>query len=90
MTIAGGFVGGVLSLRFGVLKILFLGALLTILTNLLFVALAKVGYNIPFLYLVISADNLTAGLASAAFIAFLSSLTNVKLPLFNTPSSAHS
>jgi len=29
------------------------------------------------LYLVISADNLTAGLASAAFVAFLSSLTNV-------------
>jgi len=78
MTIAGGFVGGVLSLRFGVIKTLFLGAVLTILTNLLFVALAKIGYNIPFLYLVISADNLTAGLASAAFIAFLSSLTNVK------------
>jgi len=78
MTIAGGFIGGVLSLRFGVLKTLFLGALLTILTNLAFVALAKIGYNIPVLYLVISADNLTAGLASAAFIAFLSSLTSVK------------
>jgi len=30
------------------------------------------------LYFVISADNLSAGLASAAFVAFLSSLTNVK------------
>ena len=78
MTIAGGFVGGMLSLRFGVMKTLFLGALLTVLTNLLFVVLAKTGYNIAMLYLVISADNLTAGLASAAFIAFLSSLTNVK------------
>ncbi len=78
MTIAGGFVGGVLSLRYGVMKTLFLGALLTVITNLLFVVLAKVGYSIPMLYLVISADNLTAGLASAAFIAFLSSLTNVK------------
>jgi PAT family beta-lactamase induction signal transducer AmpG len=29
------------------------------------------------LYIVISADNLSAGLASAAFIAFLSSLTNI-------------
>jgi PAT family beta-lactamase induction signal transducer AmpG len=29
------------------------------------------------LYLVISADNISAGLASAAFIAFLSSLTNI-------------
>ena len=29
------------------------------------------------LYLVISADNLSAGLASAAFVAFLSNLTNI-------------
>jgi len=39
--------------------------------------LAQVGYNMPMLYLVISADNISAGLASAAFIAFLSSLTNI-------------
>jgi PAT family beta-lactamase induction signal transducer AmpG len=30
------------------------------------------------LYLVISADNLAGGLAGAAFVAFLSSLTNVR------------
>ena len=79
MTIAGGFIGGVLALRFGVMKILFLGALLTVITNLLFVMLAKLGIAEPqMLYLVISADNLTAGLASAAFIAFLSSLTNIQ------------
>ncbi|HHC75157.1 MAG TPA: MFS transporter, partial [Thiothrix sp.] len=47
-------------------------------TNLLFIGLAQTGYNLTWLYLVISADNLTAGLASAAFIAFLSSLTNIK------------
>jgi len=29
------------------------------------------------LYIVISADNLSAGIASAAFVAFLSSLTNI-------------
>jgi len=77
MTIAGGFLGGLLSVRFGVLKILFLGALLSAITNLLFMLLAQVGYNMPMLYLVISADNISAGLASAAFIAFLSSLTNI-------------
>ena len=77
MTIAGGFLGGVLSIRFGVMKMLFVGALLTVTTNLLFMVLASQGYNIGMLYLVISADNLAAGLASAAFIAFLSSLTNV-------------
>jgi len=77
MTIAGGFLGGVLSLRYGVMRILFLGALLSAVTNLLFMALAQMGNDIGMLYLVISADNLSAGLASAAFIAFLSSLTNI-------------
>ncbi len=77
MTIAGGFLGGILAIRFGVMRILFLGALLTVVTNLLFMVLAQAGYNLPLLYLVISADNLSAGLASAAFIAFLSALTNV-------------
>lgn len=78
MTILGGFLGGILSVRYGVMRILFLGALLTVATNLLFILLAVVGNNELLLYLVISADNLTAGLASAAFIAFLSSLTNVR------------
>lgn len=77
MTIAGGFLGGLLTLRFGVMKVLFLGALLTVLTNLLFMLLAISGYNIQLLYIVISADNLSAGIASAAFVAFLSRLTNI-------------
>lgn len=76
-TIGGGFVGGLLALRFGVIKILWLGAALSAITNLLFVLLAKVGANIVLLYVVIFADNMAAGLATAAFIAFLSSLTNI-------------
>jgi len=39
--------------------------------------LAQAGHDMVMLYIVISADNLSAGLASAAFIAFLSSLTNI-------------
>ena len=77
MTIAGGFIGGLLALRFGVMRILLLGAVLSAATNLLFMLLASVGYDIVWLYLVISADNLSAGIASAAFVAFLSSLTNI-------------
>lgn len=77
MSIVGGFVGGVLAMRFGVIKILFAGALLSALTNILFIVLAKVGQDIGLLYWVIAADNLSAGLASAAFVAFLSSLTNI-------------
>ena len=77
MTIAGGFIGGLLAIRFGVIRVLFLGAVLSAATNLLFMLLAGVGYDMAWLYIVISADNLSAGIASAAFVAFLSSLTNV-------------
>ncbi len=77
MTLAGGFLGGLLSVRFGVIKILFLGAALSAGTNILFMLLANAGHDLNMLYLVISADNLSAGLASAAFIAFLSKLTNI-------------
>ncbi|MEO1940882.1 MAG: hypothetical protein ABGX60_03290 [Candidatus Thioglobus sp.] len=78
MTIAGGFLGGLMAIRFGVYKVLFLGAALSALTNLLFIVLANVGHDITWLYVTITMDNLSAGLAGAAFIAFLSSLTNIK------------
>jgi len=78
MTIVGGFLGGVLSVRYGVMRILMLGAILGAGTNLLFMLLAQGQPTQWALIGVISADNLSAGLASAAFIAFLSSLTNVK------------
>lgn len=77
MSIVGGFLGGGLAVKFGVIRVLFWGAFLSAATNLLFMALAQIGNNLPMLYLVISADNLAAGLASAAFVAFLSSLTNI-------------
>jgi MFS transporter, PAT family, beta-lactamase induction signal transducer AmpG len=77
MSLAGGFLGGLLAFRYGVLRILFLGAVLSAATNLLFMLLANIGYDMNWLYVVISADNLAAGIASAAFVAFLSSLTNI-------------
>ena len=78
MTITGGFLGGFLSVQFGVMRILLLGAVLSAGTNLLFMFLANYGYSMTWLYVVISADNLSAGLASAAFVAFLSALTNIR------------
>ena len=78
MTIAGGFLGGIMAMRIGVFKVFFLGALLSAITNLLFVVLANVGHDITWLYVTIIMDNVSAGLAGAAFIAFLSSLTNIQ------------
>jgi len=77
MTIVGGFLGGMLTVRFGILKILFAGAVLSAATNLLFMLLAGSGPDLLLLKVVIGADNLAAGLASAAFVAFLSSLTSI-------------
>jgi MFS transporter, PAT family, beta-lactamase induction signal transducer AmpG len=77
MTLVGAFIGGVLSMRFGVMRILMLGAVLSAVSNLLFAWLGGRGHDVTALIWVISADNLSSGIASAAFIAYLSSLTNV-------------
>ena len=77
MTLAGAFVGGALALRVGVMRVLMLGAVLSAATNLAFSWLAGVGHNLTALIVVVSADNLASGIASAAFIGYLSSLTNV-------------
>lgn len=76
MTIAGAAAGGVLVVRFGIMRPLLLGATLVAATNLLFAALALVEPGIGLLALVVSADNLSGGLATSVFVAYLSSLTN--------------
>ncbi|MGR8933237.1 MAG: AmpG family muropeptide MFS transporter [Gammaproteobacteria bacterium] len=76
MTIIGAAVGGVLVARFGLLRPLLLGGVLAALTNVLFAWLAWADANLSMLALVISADNLSGGIAGAVFIAYLSSLTN--------------
>lgn len=77
VSIAGGFAGGLFATRFGVMRTLMLGGVLTAFTNLVFVWLAYSGHNVPVMYTAVTADNLAAGFASAAFVAFLSSLTSV-------------
>ena len=78
MTLSGAFVGGALTMRLGVMRVLMLGAVLSSASNLLFAALSTRGHDVTGLIFVISADNLAGGIASAAFIAYLSGLTNVK------------
>lgn len=77
MTLAGAFAGGALAMRLGVMRVLMLGAVLSAASNLLFAALSTRGHDLSGLIFVVSADNLAGGIASAAFIAYLSSLTNV-------------
>ena len=77
MTLAGAFAGGALAMRLGVMRVLMLGAVLSADSNLLFATLSTRGHDLSGLIFVVSADNLAGGIASAAFIAYLSSLTNV-------------
>jgi PAT family beta-lactamase induction signal transducer AmpG len=78
MTLVGAFAGGVLSLRWGVMRVLMLGAILSAASNLLFAWLSHQGHDVAGLIAVVAADNLSGGIASAAFIAYLSALTNVR------------
>jgi PAT family beta-lactamase induction signal transducer AmpG len=76
MTIVGAALGGVLVARYGTLRTMLLSAVLLALTNLMFAGLAVAGPQLDLLVFTISGDNLSAGLAGVAFIAYLSSLTN--------------
>ena len=76
ITILGAIFGGMLVIRYGMMPILLLGAILVMATNLLFALLAILPADTLYLAVVIGADNLSGGLAGSAFIAYLSSLTN--------------
>ncbi len=76
MTIGGAALGGILVVRFGIMRPLVLGATMVAATNLLFAYMAAHAPDVNILTLVISVDNLSGGLSNAVFIAYLSSLTN--------------
>jgi PAT family beta-lactamase induction signal transducer AmpG len=77
MTLLGAFIGGAMALRLGVMRVLMMGAVLSAASNLLYAWLSSRGHDLGALVFVISADNLAGGIATSAFIAYMSSLTNV-------------
>jgi PAT family beta-lactamase induction signal transducer AmpG len=77
MVIAGSALGGLMVALWGTRPVLILGAVLVASTNLLFAMMAAMASkSLLLLALVVSADNLSGGLASVAFIAYLSGLTS--------------
>jgi PAT family beta-lactamase induction signal transducer AmpG len=76
VTILGALLGGVLVMRYGVFAMLIVSALLVVLTNLVFAWMATQAADIYMLAIVITADNLSGGIAGSTFIAYLSGLTN--------------
>ncbi len=77
MTIIGGLVGGVMVARWGIMRALLVCGVLQAASNLVFAAQAVVGHSVPMLMVTISVENLTGGMGSAAFVAYLSGLCNL-------------
>ena len=75
---AGAFAGGLVMLRIGINNSLWIFGLLQALSTACFVVLAQTGPNVPMLAVVVSFENLTSGMGTAAFIAFMASITNKK------------
>lgn len=76
-TILGTLLGGLMVARYGILRTLVAGGILQMLSNLMFVVQASVGADLGLLAVTIAVENLTGGLGSAAFVAYISRLCNL-------------
>lgn len=77
-TVTGGMLGGIVILRTGIYRALWGFGILQALSTAGFALLALSGYSLPLLAGVIAFENLTAGMGTAAFVAFMAALTNRK------------
>jgi PAT family beta-lactamase induction signal transducer AmpG len=73
-TLAGVFLGGLVVHRFGVLKSLFVCGVVQMLSNLMYIAMAQRGLDVPTFAATIAVENVSGGMTGVAFIAYLSSL----------------
>ena len=74
----GGVAGGVAMLRMGIFTSLWAFGILQAVSTAGFAVLARVGHSIPTLSAVVVVENLSAGMGTAAFLAFMASITNKK------------
>jgi PAT family beta-lactamase induction signal transducer AmpG len=74
----GSFIGGILMLKLGISRSLWIFGALQALSTAGFAVLARMGHNIPMLAYVIGFENLTSGMGTAAYAAFMASITNKK------------
>ena len=77
-TLAGAFIGGIIVKQSGIFKSLLVCGILQMLSNLFYAIQAYIGYNIGFLIATIGFMDLASGMGTAAFIAYLSSLCNIR------------
>jgi PAT family beta-lactamase induction signal transducer AmpG len=77
-TLTGAALGGLLLLKLGINRGLWIFGILQALSTAGFAVLARIGYNISMLAGVIAFENLSSGMGTAAFVAFMASITNKK------------
>jgi PAT family beta-lactamase induction signal transducer AmpG len=77
-TIIGSLIGGVLMLRQGIYRSLWIFGFLQALSTAGFALLARIGHSISALSAVIAFENLSSGMGTAAYVAFMASITNKK------------
>ncbi len=77
VTIAGALLGGFFVFRFGIMRSLFIGLFAVILGNLAYALLAASGHNLTMFAVAIGIENIAAGFAGTALLAYMSSLTSV-------------
>jgi MFS transporter, PAT family, beta-lactamase induction signal transducer AmpG len=77
-TVAGTLIGGVIMLRLEINRSLWIFGFLQALSTAGFAVLARVGHSLPLLSTVIAFENLSSGMGTAAFIAFMASITHKK------------
>ena len=77
MVVLGGLVGGAVAKRIGIMKTLMFGGILHVFSNGFFVLLALHGHSMPCLYGTIISENISGGIMTSAFVAYLSRLCNV-------------
>ena len=77
-TIAGSLIGGVSMIHLGINRALWAFGFLQALSTAGFAVLAHTGYNLAMLSAVIGFENLSSGMGTAAFVAFMASITNKK------------
>jgi MFS transporter, PAT family, beta-lactamase induction signal transducer AmpG len=76
--IGGAITGGIIMFRFGIHKSLWMFGVLQALSTACFVILARMGDNMAVLSVVITFENVSSGMGTAAFVAFMASITNKK------------
>jgi len=77
-TVAGGLIGGVMMLKLGINRALWIFGILQAVSTAFFAVLARVGPSIPVLSGVIVFENMSGGMGTAAYAAFMASITNKK------------